>query len=99
MPALAELTPDSPGAGGEGGGEGGDEARQEGEGVLAGEGKVDEGQDDAAVDDVSQDGCEDVLPQAGDQQDHVLHLHDLAAHQEHNAQRHIPGKGSGARVE
>ena len=50
-----------PGAGGEGSGEGGDEARQEAEGVLPGETKVDEGQNNPPVDDVTQDGGKDVL--------------------------------------
>lgn len=44
-----------PGAGGKSCGEGRDEARQESERVLAREAKIDERQDDAPVDDVSQD--------------------------------------------
>jgi len=55
-----------PGAGGEGCGEGRDEAWQEAVRVLACEAKVDEGQDDASVDDVAQDRGEDVFPQTGD---------------------------------
>lgn len=79
-----------PGAGGKGRGEGRDEARQETEGVLAREAKVDEGQDDAPVDDVAQDWSEDVFPQTGDQKNHIFHLYNLTAHQEHDAKRDIP---------
>lgn len=81
-----------PGAGGKGGGEGRDEARQEAVGVLAREAKVDERQDDASVDDVAQDGGEDVFAQTGDQRNHILHLHDLTAHQEHDAEGDVPGR-------
>lgn len=69
-----------PGAGGEGGGEGCDEAWQETEGVLASQTKVDEGQDDASVDNVAQNRSKDVFSQAGDQKNHVFHLHNFTAH-------------------
>lgn len=56
-----------PWAGGEGSGEGRDEAWQETEGVLACEAEVDEGQDDASVDNVAQDWGKDVFSQTSDQ--------------------------------
>lgn len=80
-----------PGACGEGGGEGRDQARQETEGVLASEAKVDERQDNATVDNVAQDRSKDVFSQTGNQKNHVLHLHNLTAHQEHDAEWDIPG--------
>lgn len=91
---MKKIGPPSrlPGAGGEGGGEGRDEARQETERVLACEGKVDERQDNASVNNMAQDGSDDVLPQAGDQKDHVLHLYDFTAHQEYDAKRDVPEK-------
>lgn len=79
-----------PGAGGEGGGEGRDEARQEAVGVLACEAEVDEGQDDASVNNVPQDGGKDVFPQTSDQKNHVFHLHNLTSNQEHDTERNVP---------
>lgn len=81
-----------PRAGGEGGGEGRDEARQEAERVLARGGEVDERQDDASVDNVAQDGSEDVFSQAGDQKNHVLHLHNFTAHQEDDSEGDVPAE-------
>lgn len=79
-----------PGAGSEGSGEGCDEAWQETEGVLACEAKVDEGQDNASVDNVAQDWSKDIFSQTSDQKNNIFHLYNLTAHQEHDAKRDIP---------
>lgn len=79
-----------PGAGGKGSGERCDEARQETVGVCTSEAEVDKRQDNTTMDDVAQDRGENVLSQTSDQQNHILHLHDLTANQEHDAKRHIP---------
>lgn len=42
------------------------------------------------MDDVAQDRGKNVLPQTSDQQNHIFHLHNLTANQEHDAKRHIP---------
>lgn len=84
-----------PGAGGEGRGERCDESRQETERIFSSEAEVDERQDDAPVDNVTQDGGEDVLPQTSDQENHVLHLHDLTAHQEHDPKGYVPEEPDG----
>lgn len=83
-----------PGAGGKGSGEGGDEAWQETERVLACEAEVDERQDDASVDDVAQDRSKDVFSQTSDQKNHIFHLNNLTAHQEHDAKRDIPERNN-----
>ena len=79
-----------PWASGEGRGEGCDEAWQETEGVLACEAEVDEGQDDAAVDNVAQDRSKYIFSQTSDQKTNIFHLHNLTAHKEHDAKRDIP---------
>ncbi len=40
--------------------------------------------------DVAQNRGKNVFPQTSDQQNHIFHLHNLTANQEHDAKRHIP---------
>ncbi len=40
--------------------------------------------------DVAQNRGKNVFPQTSDQQNHIFHLHNLTANQEHDAERHIP---------
>ena len=80
----------TPGGGPEGGGQRRHDAPQEAVGVLAGEEEVDEGQRQEPVDGVAEQAAEDVFAETGKEQPHVLHLHDLAGHQEQDAHRGIP---------
>ena len=80
----------TPGGGPEGSGQRRHDAPQETVGVLAGEEEVDEGQCQESVDGVAEQAAEDVFAETGKEQPHVLHLHDLAGHQEQDAHRGIP---------
>lgn len=86
------MTIAAPGAGSKACGQSGEDAPQEGVGVLAGDDKVDARQDQQAVDGVADDTAGNVLAQAGKQRSHVLHLHDLPCHQEHDSKGGIPGE-------
>lgn len=80
----------APGRGPEGSGQWCHDAPQETIGVLPGEEEVDEGQDQEPVDGMAQQAAQDVFAETGEEHSHILHLHNLASHQEQDAHRGIP---------
>lgn len=59
-------------------------------GVFAGEDEVDERQNQKPMDGMAQQTAQDVFAKDGEELPHILHLNDLAGHQEQDAHRSIP---------
>lgn len=80
----------SPGAGGKCCREWCEEAQEELEWVFLCENKINKWQNNSSMNKMAQHRCEDVFPKFGHQHDDVLHFHNLASNQEHDAHRYIP---------
>ena len=70
-----------------------DDPPEEGIGVPPSNHKVDGRQHQKTVDSMAEDAGRDVFSQTCKQRAHVLHLDDLAGHEEHDTERRVPADG------
>lgn len=68
----------------------GEEAQEERERVFPRKSKIDKRQNNSSMDNMAQYRGEDVFPEASHEHDEVLHFHNLASDQEHDADRYVP---------
>ncbi|KAK7834499.1 hypothetical protein U0070_017685 [Myodes glareolus] len=83
-----QSSPSQPG--GERGSKRCEEAQEESVRVFPCKSKIDKRQNNSSMNNMAQDRCEDVFPEAGHKHDDILHFHNLASNQERDAYRYVP---------